>query len=165
MQRRIGRSHAARTDAGQGVGSWVAVILLVALAGCAARANTRSAPPSERPTVTASPTITASPRRAGPTCGEPARTAINLVVRDVHFNVRCLVVPKGRRLTVRFENRDLFVTHNFSIRTAGFEKVFTGDVAYPQEKFDYRVPALGAGEYLFRCDIHPQDMSGVLLVQ
>jgi plastocyanin len=169
MQRRVPcrGSHAARTDIGGGAGSfWVAGIFLVALAACTAQANTRSVPPSESPMITSSPTVTSSPTESPvPTCNEPAQTTIHLVVRYFHFNVRCLVVPAGDRLTVTFENKDLGANHNFSIYTLGSEAAFTGDVAYPQESFSYTVPALEAGEYLFQCDVHPRDMSGLLLVK
>jgi plastocyanin len=57
-----------------------------------------------------------------------------------------------------------FVNHNLSIYTLEFSIVFTGDIAYPAESFPYKVPALEAGQYLFRCDIHT-DMSGPLIVE
>jgi plastocyanin len=151
---------AVLTDIGAGAGRFCMAILLVALAGCAAEAGTRAASPSESPTVTSSPT-----ESPAPTCDKPARTEIDLVVRYFHFNVRCLVVPAGERLMVTFENRDFGANHNFSIHTVESETAFTGDVAYPQEMFSYRVPALEAGQYLFQCDIHSADMSGLLVVQ
>jgi plastocyanin len=78
--------------------------------------------------------------------------------------MKCLVVPAGRQVTVTLDNRD-HVNHNFSVYTPDFDHVFTGDLTYPQERFTYRLSALDAGVYLFQCDIHPQDMSGPLIVE
>ena len=86
------------------------------------------------------------------------------MAKNVHFNVKCLVVPAGEPLTVAFQNKD-FVNHNLSIYTLEFASEFTGDITYPEERVTYKVPALEAGQYLFQCDIHPADMSGPLIVQ
>jgi len=98
-----------------------------------------------------------------PTCGEPAKTKIELVAKNIHFSSTCLAAPAGKEVSVTLENRD-HVNHNFSIYTPEFDHVFTGDFTYSGETFTYRVPALEAGVYLFQCDVHPQDMSGPLIV-
>jgi plastocyanin len=33
------------------------------------------------------------------------------------------------------------------------------------DSFTYDVPSLEAGAYVFKCDIHPQNMTGVLVVE
>ena len=86
------------------------------------------------------------------------------MAENIDFNEKCLAVPSGERLWVDFVNRD-FVEHNLAIYSLDLSSVFSGDVAFPAERFSYRVPALESGEYLFQCDIHPEDMFGPLLVQ
>lgn len=138
----------------------IGAIVLLALVACADAENGVGATPSSE-SATASPSPTESPAA---TCDEPARTEIEIVAKNVHFNATCLVAPAGKHLTVGFQNKD-FVNHNFSIYTLDFASEFTGDIAYPHESFSYDVPALEAGQYLFQCDIHPQDMSGPLIVR
>ena len=137
----------------------IGVLLLLALSGCAKDDGSVGVDPTE--SASASTTPSESPAA---TCDEPSQTKIELVAKNVHFNVRCLVVPAGKPFTVAFENKD-FTNHNFSIYTLDFASKFTGDIAYPEEKFSYKVPALETGQYLFQCDIHPADMSGPLIVQ
>jgi plastocyanin len=137
------------------------VLLLLALASCAEDGNSVGQGPSSSESVTVSPTPSESPAA---TCDEPSRTQIELVAKNVHFSLKCLVVPAGKPLTVSFQNKD-FVNHNFSIYTLGLTGEFTGDITYPNERVSYKVPALEPGQYLFQCDIHPLDMSGPLIVQ
>lgn len=131
---------------------------IVVLASCGGREG-RAAQGS--PSATETSSASASP---APTCDVGARTKIELVAKNVHFSMKCLVVPAGRQVTVTLENRD-HVNHNFSVYTPDFDHVFTGDLTYPQERFTYRLPPLDAGVYLFQCDIHAQDMSGPLIVE
>ena len=137
----------------------LAGILLLVLAGCGEEVVSGTPSPTKSPAVSPTPTPTESPAA---TCDEPAIRKITVVAENFHFDVKCLAVPSGEALRVQFVNRD-FVSHNLSIYTADRHEVVTGDVAYPAERFRYEVPALEAGEYLFRCDIHPSDMSGSLI--
>jgi plastocyanin len=136
----------------------LAGILLLVPVACAEQ-DTGAASPTESPAGT--PTPSESPAA---TCDEPAQTKIDLVAKSVRFNVKCLVVPAGEPLQVELVNRDS-VNHNLSIYTLEFSSVFTGDIAYPAERFAYKVPALEVGQYLFQCDIHPRDMEGPLIAQ
>jgi plastocyanin len=139
----------------------IGVIVLLTLAACAKDDKSVGQAPSSSEGATGSPTPTESPAA---TCDEPSETKIQLVAKNVHFNVKCLVVPAGEPMAVAFQNKD-FVNHNFSIYTLEFASEFTGDITYPEERITYKVPGLEAGQYLFQCDIHPADMSGPLIVQ
>ena len=125
--------------------------------GCADGTTTEAGSPTRSPSVASTP----SPSPA--TCDEPAAAEIHLVASSALFNVECLVVPAGEPLDVTLKNKDSF-NHNFSIYTLDFASEFIGDISYGGETFHYDVPALQPGEYLFQCDIHPQDMSGPLIV-
>ena len=90
--------------------------------------------------------------------------------RQLESGEACLVAPAGEPFTVTVHNEGtgvLTTNHNFSIyadesRTQG---LFNGDLVYPGESLAYDVPVLEAGAYLFACDIHPNDMRGVLVVE
>jgi plastocyanin len=137
------------------------VVALLALAACAKDDNSVGQAPSSSESAIESPTPTESPAA---TCDEPSETKIQLVAKNVHFNVKCLAVPAGEPWTVAFQNKD-FANHNFSIYTLEFASEFTGDITFPNERVTYKVPALEVGQYLFQCDFHPADMSGPLIVQ
>ncbi len=138
---------------------WLGAALVLALASCAEGGGAAAASTSGSPTVT--PTPSPSPPA---TCDAPARTKIEVVAKNFHFNVECLVVPAGEPVTVTFRNLDS-VQHNLSVYTLDFSGRFTGDLSCPHETLRYAVPALEPGQYLFQCDIHPRDMSGPLIVE
>ena len=83
----------------------------------------------------------------------------------------CLAAPSGA-FTVTLHNDVKGVgigspNHNFAVFTdsSASEALFTGDITYPGKSMTYHVPKLPTGTYLFHCDIHPQTMSGVLVVK
>ncbi len=59
------------------------------------------------------------------------------------------------------------VPHNFSIYTdtSVSDALFRGDNVLPGDSKTYRVSAIDPGTYFFRCDLHPQFMTGVLVVE
>lgn len=71
----------------------------------------------------------------------------------------------GAALTVAFANEDDGVPHNVAIYTddTAEESLFVGDLVEGPTTVTYDVPALEAGSYHFRCDVHPQ-MDGTLEV-
>lgn len=83
----------------------------------------------------------------------------------------CLATPADKPFTVTLHNdvhdEGLFQpNHTFSVYpdSSASDELFYGDLVYPGESFTYHVPSLAAGAYVFKCDIHPQTMTGVLVV-
>ena len=75
----------------------------------------------------------------------------------------------GGDVTIRFDNRDP-VQHAFSLFPEGSEEkeeeICLGNpVSGPSGNERYAFPAPEAGEYVFVCPIHPDEMIGSLLVQ
>jgi plastocyanin len=136
----------------------LAMVVLLISAGCGDSGGTGATSPTEDPSFTQTPS--SSPA----TCDEPEATTIELVASNVRFDVTCLVVPAGEPLDVTLRNEEN-VNHNFSIYTREFASEFTGEIAFGGETFQYDVPALEPGEYLFQCDFHPGDMEGPLIVR
>jgi plastocyanin len=87
---------------------------------------------------------------------------IPLVASGTAFDRTTLEVPASRPFSLVFENRD-GAQHNVSITSAaGGAPVFTGEVFGGPAARVYAVPALPAGRYTFRCDVHTE-MTGALV--
>lgn len=98
--------------------------------------------------------------------GTSGRAAADVTVigRDMAFTPTTLTVRAGVPFTLHLVNEDA-APHNVAIyvdSSAG-EEVFLGDVIGEGE-ITYAVPALAAGTYFFRCDVHPA-MTGTLVVE
>jgi plastocyanin len=85
-----------------------------------------------------------------------------LAAKDVAFTTTDLNVPAGTPFVLVFENREN-LPHNLSIYAdAAFSnRVFEGVTFSGPSTRWYPVPALPAGGYVFRCDLHP-NMTGRL---
>jgi plastocyanin len=98
--------------------------------------------------------------------GEPVR--VTLVARDIKFDKRTITVAAGADVTVVLQNQDAGVLHNFAVYTnrAATQRVFVGEifagVATREESF--KAPST-PGNYFFRCDVHPDTMTGTFVVR
>jgi plastocyanin len=89
------------------------------------------------------------------------------VAQNVAFNRGCLAAPANRAFTVGLVNQDSGVPHNFSIYTDATATValYTGVIFVGPATRRFAVKALRPGTYYFRCDVHPDTMTGVLIVR
>lgn len=97
-----------------------------------------------------------------PTC-HPSGTSLEVTAEDIRFDTACLAAPSGQAFTITLENRDGDL-HNVAIYPDDGEPVFRGEIFGGPDSMTYRVPALQAGVYEFRCDVHPQ-MTGAFVVE
>jgi plastocyanin len=101
-----------------------------------------------------------------PAC-TPASSSTDLSInaKNIAFSTGCLGAPAGQGVTLTFANDDTGVPHNVAVyRDASAKTVaFRGQVVTGTTTVTYHVPALAAGSYLFRCDVHPF-MKGTLVV-
>jgi plastocyanin len=156
---RRGRRQRRRHAAG-------AVLLAMALAGGVV------AVPLLRPWQPAAPTgmqpATPSTSTLAPGHRCPARvTTAQLTARNIAFDPACLAAVAGKPFTLTFHNQET-VPHNVTIfegADANSQIAFRGKVIRGPRAIAYRVPALRAGRYLFRCDVHPKLMRGQLIVR
>lgn len=105
-----------------------------------------------------------------PAAGEPAAPGeLVIVAKGILFDKEELRVPAGEPFTVTMRNEDAGVPHNWALYTddsaseaiAGAnEGICTGPC---EDKVE--VPALDPGEYFFRCDVHPTQMTGTLIAE
>jgi len=124
---------------------------------------TASASTAPTPTMTMPMPTSSSPATAA-ACA-PEGTALTVVAEQMAFDTDCLAAPADTAFTIAFDNKDLGVPHNVSIYKddSATEALFTGELVTGPGKITYKVPALPAGTYFFRCDVHPT-MNGTFVV-
>jgi plastocyanin len=96
----------------------------------------------------------------------PAPAELALLAQDNLFEPTRLVAPAGAPVTLVFTSEDA-APHNFAIytNTAAEEEVFVGQTfSGPGETVTYNFDAPeDPGEYFFRCDVHPVEMTGTFV--
>jgi plastocyanin len=94
--------------------------------------------------------------------GGEADSRVEIAAQNNKFDESRLVVPANTEVTVVFENRDAGVLHSFAVyRTQqATDVIHRGDLvtgtATREEIFRSPEP----GSYFFRCDVHPDTMTG-----
>ena len=105
-----------------------------------------------------------APAPSGPTKSlDP--NALRISSKDLKFSTDKLVAPAGKPFQIAFDNQE-GAPHNVAIYTdaSASTKIFAEDVFSGPKQVLYDVPAIAAGTYFFRCDVHP-DMKGTLEVR
>ena len=96
----------------------------------------------------------------GPSAPGAPPDAPRIVADRLAFDLSELSVEAGRPWALVFENREA-APHYVAISASDGAPVFEGHVFSGPATVVYEVPALAAGRYAFRCDLHP-DMAGVI---
>jgi len=95
-------------------------------------------------------------------------TVVNLTAENIAFDTDTITVPAGANVTVNFDNKDDGVPHNLAVYTdsSAAEKIFVGEIITGPATTNYTFTAPSEpGTYFFRCDVHPQQMTGDLIVE
>ena len=83
----------------------------------------------------------------------------------------CLVAEAGSPIDFTIHNVKvkgvINLPHNFSIYSdaIALDRLFLENPVKPGKDKTFEIPALDAGTYLFRCDLHGRTMRGVLVVE
>lgn len=127
-------------------------------------APTRAAPtatPASQPTAPSQPMPSPTPTAAaGP-------ALIELTAQNFAFSQARIEVAAGARVTVRLQNRD-GVPHNFALYTnaEASQGIASSPAAQPGGTAEVTFTAPSQpGEYFFRCNFHPDFMTGTLVVR
>lgn len=127
---------------------------------------------SPSPTSAPLPTSTATPPAAteGPGAPTPATgggVTVELTATNFSFSRSRLEVARGAQVVLRFRNED-GVAHNFALyaNAQAQEGLFSSPAVGPRSSGEFTFVAPDRpGEYFFRCNFHPDFMTGVLAVR
>ncbi len=139
----------------------VAVVIVVITAGGAWAIITSS------PTQ---PTVSSAPPPPPATCN-PNGTSLQLTASKLSFSTTCLAAPAGQAFTITFHNDDPNVSHDVHIladdptKDPNATSFFTGELVPGPATSVYHVDPIPAGNYFFRCDVHPTQMHGTFVVK
>lgn len=102
---------------------------------------------------------------AGPPPGPPSETKVAVVARNIAFDVQEITVAAGA-VTIEFENAEA-VPHNIAVYKTpeAKEQIFEGEIFGGPARRIYRLTIPEPGSYFFRCDVHPAQMTGTLIVE
>ena len=94
-------------------------------------------------------------------------TTIDLIAKNNKFNQDILVVKADSEIKLSLANQDSGVIHNFAVYTdkSAKENIFRGQVFEGNKTVDETFDAPAAGVYFFRCDAHPDAMTGTLVAK
>jgi plastocyanin len=87
-----------------------------------------------------------------------------IVAKDMKFSGGPVEIKAGSNVTIHFDNQDS-APHNVAIFTdsSASTPISIGEVVSSGKK-DQVVPAVQAGTYFFRCDVH-HDMTGTIVAK
>jgi hypothetical protein len=114
------------------------------------------------------PTQAPQPQNGAPApTSVPGATEIQLVAVNIRWDKESLSAPAGQPVSVVMDNQDAGVLHNFSLYVdrAYSQSIFVGDIVAGPIIEVYNFDAPGTpGTYFFRCDVHPDTMTGQFTV-
>jgi plastocyanin len=95
------------------------------------------------------------------------QTTFDLVAKNNKFEQKILVAKAGADIKVSLSNQDGGTLHNFSLYTdkSAKENIFRGDPFEGKKVVDENFKAPEAGIYYFRCDVHPDSMTGTFVAK
>jgi plastocyanin len=119
--------------------------------------------PEEFPTA-----APASASSSAPPPSAPAGTVVlPITAQNSLFSPRTLTAPPNTSVIVRMNNLDAGVLHNVSVYTnnQATGRIFVSTDLSAGGTKDYAFTTPGAGTYFFRCDVHPDTMTGTFNVR
>jgi plastocyanin len=108
------------------------------------------------------PTPAPSTGAPAPPPAPPGASVVQLTASNLEYSTRTVSVQSAAPVTVQLDNRDAGVQHNFSVynNQTLSQRIFIGDTVTGAAVMTYNFTAPPPGTYLFRCDVHPDTMSG-----
>ena len=90
--------------------------------------------------------------------------SVNVTANNTAYDVGTINAPSGAPFTIHFTNAE-GVPHNIAVFPQSGDAIAkTEIITGPSATADLTVPALQPGTYPFRCDVHPQQMTGSIVV-
>ena len=94
--------------------------------------------------------------------------AVTIVAENLQFDPTTITASTGVEVTVTLDNRDAGVLHNVSFynNPSASAEIYVGELYTGPSVDDYVFTAPSTpGDYFFRCDVHPDTMTGAFIVQ
>jgi len=93
---------------------------------------------------------------------------VTITARNLAYDKRTIAASPGVDMTVVLDNQDSGVLHNIAFytnRSAG-TKIYIGELTAGPGKLteNFKAPS-SPGNYFFRCDAHPDQMTGTFVVK
>ena len=120
--------------------------------------------PTGTPVVTETENVTTAATIA---MDGPGATFV-IAADNLAFDTSTITVPAGANVTITFENRDDGIPHNIAVymNASAVEEIFVGETITGPDQTTYTFTAPEEpGTYFFRCDVHPQQMTGDFIVE
>jgi plastocyanin len=101
----------------------------------------------------------------GPGGCEPDGTTLEITAEGTAFDTNCLAAPAETPFEIVFNNEGQ-LPHNVAIYTdsTAAETLFQGETFTGPDEMTYDVDPQPEGDYFFRCDVHPDTMTGTFVV-
>lgn len=116
----------------------------------------------------ASSSSSGSGASSGSSSSAPAAPGtLTLTASNLSFDKRSLTALPNTEVKLQFENKDAGVLHNVAIynNNRATTKIFAGDLSTGPSTVTYTFKTPAAGTYFFRCDSHPDQMTGTFNVK
>ncbi|MPZ51115.1 MAG: hypothetical protein GEU75_17765 [Dehalococcoidia bacterium] len=102
----------------------------------------------------------------GPGADATPATSLEVRARNLQFDRRTLTAVADSEISLRLVNEDAGVPHNVAIYgSRGGEPIYVGETFSGNDTRDYVFQSSAAGDYFFRCDVHPDSMTGTFAVR
>ena len=93
---------------------------------------------------------------------------VTIVAKGLAYDKRSITASPGADMTVVLDNQDAGVLHNIAFYTnrSAATKSYVGELTAGPGKLteNFKAPS-AAGNYFFRCDAHPDQMTGTFTVK
>jgi len=109
-----------------------------------------------------------APQGGGEGGPEGGPAVVTLVAQNIKFDRDTITATAGLEVTVTLDNRDAGVLHNVAFYTnrGATQKIAAGELITGPAKETITFTAPGsAGTFFFRCDVHPDSMTGAFVVR
>jgi len=95
------------------------------------------------------------------------RSSFELIARGDKFNEKVLVANADTEIKISLSNQDGGVLHNFALYTSSNakENLYRGELFEGKKVVDDTFTSPAAGVYFFRCDVHPDSMTGTFVTR
>jgi plastocyanin len=116
---------------------------------------------------TSAPTATRTAAATATSGGAAGTAQLTLTAKNIAFDQSTLTAPHGSTVTLTFVNNDAGVPHNFALYTdsSASTSIFKGAIVTGVTTTTYTFTAPSTpGTYFFRCDVHPETMTGTFVV-